>query len=75
MDADAGGLLDHPIADLEQFLPVARERGLGEKQPARHGVAQGEHQPVGGGATQSRDKAPKPELPTRRNARDFDLGL
>ena len=49
MDADAGGLLDDPGGDLEEVLPEGRELGPGKWHPAWHGIAQGEHQPVGGG--------------------------
>ena len=49
MDADAGGLLDDAGADLEQVLPEGCELGPVERHPAGHGIAQGEHQPVGRG--------------------------
>ena len=49
MDAHARGLLDHPGADLEQALAEGRELGPGERHPARHRIAEREHQPVGGG--------------------------
>ena len=49
MDADAGGLLDNAGADLEQVLCEGCELGPGERHPAGHGIAQGEHQPVGRG--------------------------
>ena len=45
MDADAGGPLDDAGADLEA-LPEGREPGPGNRHPAGHGIAQGEHQPV-----------------------------
>ena len=49
MDADARGLLDDAGADLEQARPEGRELGPGERHLAGHGIAQGEHQPVGRG--------------------------
>ena len=49
MDADAGSLFDDAGADLEQARPEDRELGPGERHPAGHGIAQGKHQPVGGG--------------------------
>ena len=49
MDAHARGLLDHLGADLEQSLLEGGELARGERHPARHGVAEREHQPVGGG--------------------------
>ena len=49
MDADPGGLLDDARADLEQALPEGGELGPGERHPSRHGIAEGEHQPVGRG--------------------------
>ena len=49
MDADPGGLLHDAGADLEQVLPEGRELGPGERHPSRHGIAEREHQPVGGG--------------------------
>ena len=49
MDADAGGALDDAGADLEQAPADGGELGPGERHPARHGIAEREHQPVGGG--------------------------
>ena len=49
VDADARGPLDDAGADLEQAFPEGRELGPGERPPSRHGIAQGEHQPVGRG--------------------------
>ena len=39
--------VDDARADLEQALPEGGELGPGERHPSRHGIAQGEHQPVG----------------------------
>ncbi len=50
MDSDAGGLFDDAGAELEQSQPEGGELGLGERAGARHGVAQGQHQPVGAGS-------------------------
>ena len=49
MDADARGLLDDARACLEQFLAEGCELGPVERHAARHGIAEREHQPVGGG--------------------------
>ena len=49
MDADARGLLDHAGADLEQAVAEGCELGPVERHPARHGIAEREHQPVGRG--------------------------
>ena len=49
MDADAGGALDDAGADLEQAPADGGELRPGERHPARHGIAEREHQPVGGG--------------------------
>ena len=49
MDADAGGLFDDAGADLEQASADGGELGPVERHPARHRIAQGEHEPVGGG--------------------------
>ena len=49
MDADADGLLHYPAADLEQALAEGGELGPVERRPARHGIREREHEPVGGG--------------------------
>ena len=49
VDVDAGGPLDDAGSDLEQARPEGTELGPGERHPSRHGIAQGEHQPVGRG--------------------------
>ena len=46
-EADAGGLLDEAVANLEQAQPQGGELCTGEWPRAGNGVAQGEHQPVG----------------------------
>ena len=56
MDADAGGLFDDAGADLEQAPADGGELGPVERHPARHRIAEREHQPVGGGVEH------KPEL-------------
>ena len=37
------------LSTIKQVLPGGRELGTGEGHPAGHGIAQGEHQPVGRG--------------------------
>jgi len=49
VDANSCGLLHDAGADLVQALPEGCELGPVERHPARHGIAECEHEPVGGG--------------------------
>ena len=49
MDSHARGPFHHLSTDLEEPLAEAGKLGPDERHPARHPVAQGEHQPVGRG--------------------------
>ena len=75
MDADAGGLLDHPGADLEKFLPEGGELAPGERHPARHRVAKREHQPVGGGVEDQPELVGKRALAGGAVGGELDLVL
>ena len=49
MNANTSGVLDNAGGDLDELYPDRHELGLGERTCRRDGVAQHQHQPVGGG--------------------------
>ena len=75
MDADAGAFLDHLGADLDEALPEGGEIGPGERDAARHGIAQGEHQPVGNGVQDEAELVGDQALAGRPVRVELDLVL